>query len=404
MASLDRRRFLRLGAAATVGLGGADARAARAGAAGEGPAIRNYVTLGRTGLVVSDVSFGSSRSADPDLVRHALARGVTYFDTAESYRFGTAEEAIGEGLAGVRDKVVLATKTKAGAHDGRDDMMRALEDSLKRLKTDYVDVYFNHAVNDVARLENEEWREFTERAKQQGKIRFRGVSGHGSRLADCLRYAVDHDLADVILCAYSFAQDPDFVDRLRHTLSYVALQPELPEVLEAAKAKGVGVIAMKTLMGGRLNDLRAFETDGATFAQAAFRWVLSSPRVDALVVSMTSRALIDEYVGGSGVARAGGADLRLLARYAARNGARTCQHGCDACAGACPHGVEIAEVLRTRMYDVDYGDRVLARADYARLGDGAAACLGCAHRACRDACPNGIPIAAWTRDAARRLA
>jgi len=404
MATLDRRRFLGLGAAAAVGLGGTGARAARSAPAGGGPAIRNYVSLGRTGLVVSDVSFGSSRSADPELVRHALARGITYFDTAESYRFGTAEEAIGEGLAGVRDKVVLATKTKAGAHDRRDGMMRALEGSLRRLNTDYVDIYYNHSINDVARLENPEWREFTERAKEQGKIRFRGVSGHGSRLAECLRHAIDHDLADVILCAYSFAQDPDFYDRVRHTLSYVALQPELPAVLEAAKAKGVGVTAMKTLMGGRLNDLREFETGNATFAQAAFRWVLSSPRVDALVVSMTSPALIDEYVGGSGGARAGGEDLRLLAHYAARNGASYCQHGCNACAGACPHGVEIAEVLRTRMYDVDYRDPVLARADYARLGSGAAACLGCAHRACLDACPNGIPIAEWTRDAARRLA
>ena len=400
---LDRRSFLGLGAAATVGLGGIDALAGRGETGGVTPGIRSYVTLGRTGLTISDISFGSSHSADPALVRHALTRGITYFDTAESYRFGTAEEAIGEGLRGVRDRVVLATKTKAGAGDRRDDMMRALEGSLRRLGTDHVDIYFNHAVNDVARLANPEWREFTDRAREQGKIRFRGVSGHGTRLVECLHYALDHDLADVVLCAYSFAQDPDFYDRLRHSLSYVALQPELPKVLDKATAKGVGVIVMKTLMGGRLNDLREFETGGATFAQAAFRWVLASPRVDALIVSMTSHAQIDEYVGGSGAAGLRGEDLRLLARYAGLNGAGHCQHGCNVCAGACPAGVEIAEVLRCRMYDVDYRDRDLARADYARLGTDATACLGCAHRACLGACPNGIPIADWTRDAARRL-
>ncbi len=64
----------------------------------------------------------------------------------------------------------------------------------------------------------------------------------------------------------------------------------------------------------------------------------------------------------------------------------------------------IAEVLRTRMYDVDYRDHLLARTDYARLGKGAAACLICSHQACLGACPIGIPIAAFTRDAAKRLA
>lgn len=394
---LDRRRFLGLGSAAAVGLVGLDSAQA-----GE-PHIRRTVTLGRTGLEVSDISFGSSRSADPDLVRHALERGVTYFDTADGYRFGTSEEAIGQGLRGVRERVVVASKTKAGARETRREMMRALEGSLRRLKTDYLDIYFNHAVNAIQRLRNPEWAEFTERAKAHGKIRFRGVSGHGSRLAECLDYALDHDLADVVLVAHSFAQDPDFYDRLRHTFHYVALQPDLPRVLGKAKEKGVGVIAMKTLLGARLNDMRAYERAGGTFAQAAFRWVLSSPRVDALVVSMTSRALIDEYVAASGEAEVRSEDLRLLARYLALNGTRTCRPGCAACAGSCPAGVEIAEVLRARMYALDYRDSALARADYANLGAGASACLDCTHRACLGACPAGLPIAELTRDAAVRL-
>ena len=104
--------------------------------------------------------------------------------------------------------MVLSTKTKAGASETRQDMMKALEGSLKRLKTDYVDIYFNHAVNDVARMRNQEWWEFTAQAKQQGKIRFRGMSGHGSGLVECLDYAIDQDLVDVILVSYTFAQDP----------------------------------------------------------------------------------------------------------------------------------------------------------------------------------------------------
>jgi predicted aldo/keto reductase-like oxidoreductase len=378
------------------------ALAAPAGDAGAAR-IRRYVTLGRTGLEVSEIGFGSASSYDPALVRHALDRGVTLFDTAESYRFGWSEEAMGKGLRGVRDRVVLSSKTKAGARATQADLMTALEGSLRRLQTDYLDIYFNHAVNDVARMQNEEWWAFTQRAKEQGKIRFRGMSGHGSRLAACLDYALEQDLVDVVLVAYSFGQDPDFFDRLRHTFHFVALQPELPRALDKAKEKNVGVIAMKTLMGARLNDMRPYEREGYTFAQAAFRWVLSSPRVDALLISMTSADGIDEYVAASGESEVRGGDLRLLDRYAHLQHGRYCRHGCGLCEGACPEQVAIAEVLRTRMYDVDYGDPALAVEAYAKLGVGASACLTCAHQACLGACPYGIPIPEFTRDAASRL-
>ena len=392
---IDRRGWLGLaGAAAAAPLGIAGASI---------PRIQRDVTLGRTGIEVSEISFGAATSSDAELVRYALERGVTFFDTAESYRFGWSEEALGEGLKGVRDRVVLSSKTKAGAGDRAAQMMAALEGSLKRLRTDYLDIYFNHAVNDVRRMQNPEWRAFTERAKEQGKIRFRGMSGHGSRLAECLDYAIDADLVDVVLVAYSFGQDPDFYDRLRHTFHYVALQPELPRALAKAKARDVGVIAMKTLMGARLNDMRAYESQGYSFAQAAFRWVLSSPRVDAVLISMTSMAQIDEYVAASSTPAIRQGDLELLERYAALQDGSYCRHGCNACEGACPEGVEIAEVLRTRMYAVDYRDPALALEDYAKLGRGAGACLTCAHQACLGACRYGLPIPTLTRDAATRL-
>ena len=396
---MDRRRFLGVGAGVTAGLAGLAPGRGQA----EAPGIRRYVTLGNTGLRVSDISFGSSRSSDPRLVRHAAARGITYFDTAESYRGGRAEEAIGEALRGERDRYVIASKHKAWGGETRRQMMTALEGSLRRLRTDYLDIYFNHAVNDVRRLQNPEWAEFTERAIRDGKIRFRGMSGHGGDLVECLDYALDHDLADVVLLAWNFAQDPSFYERLRAQLHYVALQPELGRAIERAGSQGVGVIAMKTLMGARINDMRPYESGGATFPQAAFRWVLSGPHVDGLIVSMTSTADIDEYVAASGSGPIGAADMSLLARYAARQGSRYCRHGCNACEASCPAGVEISEVLRTRMYDVDYRDPVLARTDYAALGADARACLSCDGTPCLGACPNGIPISGFTRDAAVRL-
>ncbi len=396
---LDRRDFLRATAVAAVA--SVAPLAAPALATPTQPVIQRYVKLGRTGLSISDISFGSSRTDDADVVRHALERGINYFDTAEDYRGGESESAIGEALAGKRDKVLIATKTAMGASDTREDMMRALEGSLRRLRTDHVDVYFNHAVNDLARAQNPEWPEFNALAKKQGKIRWSGISGHGGRLAECLGYTLEHDLCDVWLVAHNFGQDPAFYEKLVRGFDFVALQPDLPALMKRARDKGVGVIAMKTLMGGRLNDLREWEHGGATYAQAAFRWVLASGHADALVVSMNSRETIDEYVVASGQARNRASDLRLLERYAELNGRTHCQHGCRACESSCPAGVTVSEVLRTRMYDVDYGDLRLARDEYRSVERNAAACLSCADTPCLGACPIGIPIPSFTRDAAR---
>jgi predicted aldo/keto reductase-like oxidoreductase len=400
-ARLDRREFLRRSAVTGVSLAVAPLIGARAA---EPPRVRRHVTLGRTGLQIGDIGFGSSRlSGDEALVRHALDRGIDYFDTAEGYEGGASEETLGRALRGVREKVTLASKVECGADDSVADLFRALEGSLRRLSTDRIDVYFNHAVNEVARLKNPAWGEFTERAVQQGKIRFKGMSGHGGRLAECLDYAFDHDLVDVVLVAHNFGQDPAFTQRFTASFDFVAVQPELPRLLAKAKAKQVGVVAMKTLRGARLNDLRRYEREGNTFAQAAFRWVLSGPHVDALIVTMTSAEMVDEYLGASGADRVSRADVELLARYESKNGTTQCRYGCGACLAACPEGVPIDEVLRTRMYADDYGDLRLARDEYARLGRGAQACESCAHQACAGACPFGIDIAGLTAPAHARL-
>jgi predicted aldo/keto reductase-like oxidoreductase len=399
---LDRRRFLICSTAATLGLGVLDL-GRHAWATPSPPQIRRFQRLGRTGLEISDISFGSGNVSDPDLVRYALDRGVNYFDTAERYEDGGAEKAIGEALQGKRDQVFLASKAKAESNTSRAEIMESLEASLRRLRTDHLDVFFNHAVNEVARLQNDEWFEFADRAKQQGKIRFTGMSGHGGRLIECLDYALDRDLFDVILCAYNFGQDPSFHQRFTGSMDWVAVQSDLPRVLGKAHAKGVGVIAMKTLRGARLNDMRPFEQGGATFAQAAFRWVLANPYVDALVISMTSREKIDEYVAASGGLEVLGEDIGLLDRYLSSSGDGYCEHGCDACEASCPYGVPISEVLRTRMYATDYGDRDFARREYALLAADAAPCISCSLRSCLGKCPQGLEIPRLARSAHQLL-
>ncbi len=401
----DRRAFLR-STALTGAVAGVPFARGIAAQPQQPSRVRRYASLGRTGLEISDVSFGASRlrRGQGDLVRHAIDRGVNYFDTADSYTGGQSEAVIGEALHGIRDRHYIATKTMAGAGDSAAEIMRALDGSLKRLKTDYVDVYFNHAVNDVRRLRNSGWFEFAERAKAQGKIRYTGISGHGGKLNECVRYALENDLVDVLLVAYNFGQDPAFYEGLTRSWDLVATQPDLPVTLTEAREKGVGVIAMKTLVGARLNDMRPYERDGSTFAQAAFRWTLGNPDVDGLIISMTSAERIDEFLVASGARGVGSEELALLRRYAQLNSLTYCRQACSACESACPYEVPIPDVLRTRMYATDYQDLDFARREYAALDTNASACLSCSGEPCARACAYGLDISSLCAPTHRMLA
>jgi predicted aldo/keto reductase-like oxidoreductase len=131
--------------------------------------------------------------------------------------------------------------------------------------------------------------------------------------------------------------------------------------------------------------------------------VLGNPNVDALVISMTSREKIDEFIGASGGSEPRGPDLGLLEDYLSSSRDGYCNHGCGACEVSCPYGVPISEVLRTRMYATDYGDREYANREYARLAVGAESCVSCLHRSCLGKCPQGLEIPRLTRSAHQLL-
>lgn len=356
--------------------------------------VQQYARLGRTDLKISDISFGTSRLREgmEDVVAFALDRGINYFDSAEGYTGGDSEKVLGRALAGKRDQVYIVSKSILSAKTSAQTMMRSLEESLVRLNTDYVDVYMNHAVNDVDVVANPEWLAFVEQAKQQGKIRFSGLSGHGGYLIDCLDFALDEDMVDVVLTAFNFGQDPKFYEGLTRGLDWIATQPDLPRVLAKAKQKDVGVVAMKTLHGARLNDMRPYEKGGATFAQAAFKWVLGHDSVDALVVTMTEKSQVDEYLGASGQTAIATHDRRLLERYAQMQSGTACKYACNTCESSCPYNVSIPDVMRTRMYATDYGDVEFARDEYALIAVDASPCLSCSGEPCQGACPHGIQV------------
>ena len=124
---------------------------------------------------------------------------------------------------------------------------------------------------------------------------------------------------------------------------------------------------------------------------------LPRPRHRPAIGRNTSRSLVH-----GGVLQLRGR-LILLEKYVSLNGHRYCRHGCDSCVDACPNGVEIAEVLRTRMYDLDYKNPEFAKSEYGALENGAEACLHCVNQMCQTACPVGIPIATSTTETAQRL-
>jgi len=390
---INRRSFLKIGA--ITGLASSAGLGATAMASSATGTVKSYRRLGRTNLEISDISFGSSRlrTGEEHLVHHALERGINYIDTAESYTGGDSERVLGNALKGKRDQVYLATKAHVGATTSRRQIMTDLDASLRRLQTDHVEIFFNHAVNDIARLQNAEWFEFVELAKKQGKISWTGISGHAGNLIDCVDYALDEDIVDVLLLAHNFGQDPAFFEQFTRSFDFVANQPDLPRVMAKANKQDVGVIAMKVLRGAKLNDMRPFEKNGATYAQAAFKWIQSLPNVDASIISMTSAENIDEFLGASGQRELTQHDLDLLEQYARLTNMSYCRHACNDCSGACPYGVEISDVLRTRMYAVDYGDIKFAKNEYDMLATNANACLSCDGSPCQDACSHGIDVA-----------
>ena len=164
-----------------------------------------------------------------DTIRAAVDTGINMFDTAEFYNEGYSEEVLGKGLAGLRDKVLIATKAWF-ENLTADKLIQACEGSLKRLKTDYIDLYQIHWPNWNVPLE--ETFSAMEKLKQNGKIRFAGVSNFGVRdLTEALGYA------DIM------------TDQLAYSLLFRAIEYE---ILENCRQAQVGVLAYSPLAQGLL--------------------------------------------------------------------------------------------------------------------------------------------------------
>ncbi|MEW6365386.1 MAG: aldo/keto reductase [Acidobacteriota bacterium] len=376
--SISRRNFLTSVSAGVAGMSlDRTGRSESAGPEGQGaaPKVQKYKPFGKTGLKISDVSFGVISLFDANVLRYAYDRGVNYFDTAEGYLNKQSETMIGQALKSVRDKVVITTKYvfRNAAERNRAEIVKRAEASLKRLQTDHVDVAMVHSVDEPSVLDDPEIQAGYRQLRKEGKARFVGFSTHNAR--DFLPKALDSDLYRVVLFVYNHLEGK-------------AIQP----LVEQLHKKGVATVAMKVFAGGMQGSLKGMVSEKQSYPQAAIRWVLSDPNVDACIVTMSSYSHVDEYLGASGRPLLE-SDLKLISSYRNEAWDQYCRVSCRECLQACPQRVAINEVLRYAMYFEHYGMQREAARYYRELDESRkpAPCQACSGP-CQSACPYGLQV------------
>jgi len=380
MANVSRRNFLTAFTSSVLGFGLAKnikASPEKIGSAQEASSIkiRKYNPLGKTGLKVSDVSCGAISFFEPNVLRYAYDLGVNYFDTAESYLRKKGESYVGQALKDVRDKVIITTKHGYSEREKieKQSIIKRVEASLKRLQSDYIDVAMIHGASDLSILKNEELQAAYSQLKKEGKIRFTGFSTHNAKVT--LKQALDADFAQVILFIYSHLEGK-----------------EIEPLIQKVRQKGIGTVAMKIFAGGKHGNLKDFINQETSYPQAAIRWVMSHPKVDTCIPTMSSYSHVEEYVAASGKSLRRD-DLKMIAEYQRQASQHYCRVSCTKCLGSCPEGIAINDVLRYGMYFENYRIEKEATRYYAELEENKKPlnCANCA-KYCEAACPYGLKV------------
>jgi len=312
-----------------------------------------YKNLGPTDLNVSRLCLGtmtmgwtSSKEDSFAVMDYALEHGINFFDTADIYSFwakgndgGVAETWIGEWLKNrqTRHKVIIATKARGRMWDGphgeglsRAHLMRAVEDSLRRLQIDTIDLYQSHWPDDDTPIE-ETFRAFEDMIKQ-GKVRYIGCSNHNpAQLQETLDLSAAHNLPryDSLQPHYSLVHRAEYEDQL----------------MAMCKKENIGVIPYSPLAGGFLtgkytrdtnpqdsrghgNDrMRPYLNDKGfaiiealadisrdhqtTIAQTALTWMLANPTVTSAIVGANTVSQLKETLGSVEVKLSGAEKARL---------------------------------------------------------------------------------------------
>jgi predicted aldo/keto reductase-like oxidoreductase len=376
----SRRQFLKVAAATGAALATAEPVLAQAPAS---PVPT--VTLGKTGVKVTKLGMGTSWALTPSFVQAALYAGVRYIDTSESYENTRAEKVLGDVLerTGMRKDVYLVTKNAAYRRASGPGAVTVLEEhlnqSLERLKTDYVDCYYLHGLEgrQIGLLRDPGVKAAFAKLKKSGKIKFCGLSCHDAMLPEILDAAAEVGWLDQVMFKYNF-----------RSVDHDALQRAIDK---AAKAN-LGLVAMKTQGGaGNFPDkMAALQAKGFKKEVAAIKTVWMDGRMHVAVSEMTNRSDLRENIAGSRD-ELSPKEARLLEELRQRTAHLYC-HGCGHLCETSANGVPVATVLRYLRYYEVYGKRQQARALYQALPPEARAVASADLAAAQAACPHGLPV------------
>jgi hypothetical protein len=343
-----------------------------------------YRSLGKTGLKVSAVSFGTTHLRDPAVLLSAIDLGINFFDTAPSYAGGNSERMLGQVAKDYgREKIFISTKIRAFEPENKPSkkfrvlehkaLDLRMEGSLKQLQTDYVDVLFVGVMH-MDWIVNEALLSYLEKLKREGKARFVGISHHEAGIyADVAEHVSKPNIYDVLLTWLDFQSPPEEIEALRK-----------------ARKKGVGIIAMKTQAGG-YEVAKGSPLSSLSPHQAALKWVLNQDFVDCAVPGMRNIEQIVENVGVVGK-KMGWNDRKTLYAYHNAIKHKYCIM-CGKCLKTCGNRINIPTINRALMYCEGHRDFAKGRRTYLKLSKrkSGLSCMNCTSPTCK--CANSITIA-----------
>ncbi|MBW2491104.1 MAG: aldo/keto reductase [Deltaproteobacteria bacterium] len=350
--------------------------------------------FGRSGITVSTLSLGGMFDILNNrlMLAKALEWGIDYWDTAEVYGGNRSEEGIGRWFArnpDTRKQVFLVTKLslKRGG-----DFTSRLEACLKRLHTDYIDLFFVHGISSIDEMDPG-LKSWSRNMKKAGKLKLFGFSTH-SNMEECLEGAARLPWIDGIMFTYNY--------RLMH-------EPRMTVAVEACYRAGIGLTAMKTQGGGPVKSdseseikmAGRFMKKGFTDHQAKLMAVWEDKRIASICSQMPNLTIMATNAAAAvDQARLSQSDRALLAQYARE----TCSDYCAGCGRLCSEAlgkkVPINDVMRCLMYLHSYQDLMLARSTFETLPAQTRALLAqLDFSEAERSCPRNLPIGRMMQEA-----
>ena len=414
--STDRRTFLQAGAlaAASAAALAPGLRAEEAAAKSKAPTLPRR-TLGKTGVDITMLDFGSGgRSPGLDrLLRTAFASGVRTFDTAKAYGSEPTYAAWFEQSPEVRKQIFLITKDAHEPHFDPAQFPAMLDERLKTLKTDYVDMFFVHGVGDnhtldgaINLVKSREFKEVADAIRKSGKAKFIGFSTHHKDRAAIIQAAADAGIVDAIMLQYT---------------PWLEKDSPLNKALDACHKKGIGLISMKQVAGNfpppppgaKPRDILKEVVEKVPMLaeknlspyQGLLHAIWTDERISASCVSMRNT---DQVRQNSEAARRyeplKAAELEQL-RDAMLAANPTLCADCDGrCSVAAGTGAELGNITRFLTYHEFHGDRSEARRQFSALSPEARDWSGADLAAARAACPSKLDFAKLLPEAEKHLA